>query len=218
MRLLSWLGMSSSRPVIEQWATKVAPMCSPDELLAAACIESFAKDFSDWTSNESRSHGFMPGIERLKYHLPDSAPILCNVKRDITLKFIRGESREATSADKRAAKKRGQYVDSSYAAYVNSVDGCTLNNVLLDKAVTARLIDAWTKAVTAHKAAAEAAAKAREAMELNEKKWDLAESLFGLKRTPEGALVASTCQHSCGGNECQDVSCAGSHSLRPEQD
>jgi hypothetical protein len=162
---------------VERWALRNCNRATPDGLIASAIVESFAKDFKDWDgdiSNVSTKIGKVCCSEGDPRVSAASAK-LTNHKKKIVISagWVRGKSRDN---------------DGLNPWYFHS-DGLTVNGESLEEQAADYIVSNWRTIKQRVEAANAAAEKAKRDMERNEKKWNLAEDLLGMKRNEFGALV-----------------------------
>lgn len=159
---------------VEKWSMRHAGKASPDDIIAAAIIESFAKDFDDWKGSCPEG---IAAKERVcnEGDIRDSGATLVNRKKKITIatKWVKGRSREGDGLN----------------PWHYSCSGMCVNDVPLDAINARRIIQAHDRLKFRVEAAKEAARKAKADMERNEAAWNIAENLLGMKRNEHGALV-----------------------------
>jgi hypothetical protein len=152
-------------PSIESWAFRHKDRCKPDEIIAAAIVQSIAKDFGDWEFYAHSCYGSKPtDWDAPKYAIVDRR--LVNKTKGLALYYLRDYS-------------NGKYFRKNF--YINGTqiaDYC--GDAIMNR------YDEVEKRVTAVK---QAEAKALADMKRNEDAWNLAESLLGMKRNEYGALV-----------------------------
>lgn len=179
---------------IERWSLRNADRCSPDEIIAAAIIESLAKDFEDWTvtgalgadefrvepqrvcatqQEAEKKSKLRHGRTYYSWHSHKNYLIIKNQKKDIT--FTHGWRRLAEDGD-----------DVAPWHYICDTE---VNGVQFDTACAEKVAREYRRLAARVQAAKEVAAKAKRNMERNEAAWNLAESLLGMKRNEFGALV-----------------------------
>lgn len=158
---------------IERWSACNANKATPDDIIAAAVIQSFAKDFEHWSGNLSAnlpSHRICcnAGSE------PDGH-VLKNSKKNLTLisKYHKGKSRDN---------------DGLNPFYYHN-KGLLVNEIPLQPDAAKRVLRAYQEVKQRVDRVKAVADKAKEDMERNETAWNLAEKLLGMKRNEFGALV-----------------------------
>jgi hypothetical protein len=152
---------------------------SPDAMIAAGLMQSFASEFDDWSAEGQfcKEAAICVRIGRQ----PDSTVILSNKKKRVTIKF-RAEWKKGRSRD-------GDHCNPWY--YHNQgVTDVEVNDQHIDFQLGQQMYAAWADLCAKHKAAEEAAAKALAEMKTNEAKWNIAEQILGMKRTKSGRLIA----------------------------
>jgi hypothetical protein len=162
-----------------------AKATTPDEIIAAAIMQSFAKDFASWEWKNVKYGTCMADVKKIleggegsTYHTSDAREIVENFKLtklvnsalDISLTPIMDKS------------ARGNY------HYVR-ITGVTVSGYELTKEIQQRIWTTWKDVSSKVRAAEAAAAAAKKAMEENERKWNLAERLLNMKRNEQGVLV-----------------------------
>ena len=156
-------------PPEERFAdSKWAKAATPDGLIAAHCIQSIAKNFDDWELRigYSEVEQYLPADPN--YKLGQDA-VLINPKKDLIILF------------------RDLY-DAIQWRY-QKCDGFLCQGVPLDTDEGGKILAAFCEIRERRKKLEAEARAAKQRMEENEKKWNLAESLLGMKRLPGGALV-----------------------------
>lgn len=171
---------------VEDWATKCAKITTPDELVAAAIIQSFAKDFHKWKITGKFSTTW-DGYSSYNQD-GEAKPILTNDEKKLTVAFHLTQHRSR------------QFSMNLWEERDQQLKSCRVNDVSIGIREARQILNAWYKITANIKAAKEAAARAKREMEENEKKWNLAEQLLGMRRTHTGALVPKDhpgCMKSC---------------------
>lgn len=149
-----------------------AKVTTPDQLIAAHCVESFARNFDDWAPRNLE-------IGWGHYSSWNEAPrrTLTNDKDNITIEF----------ENLRQEQERGhKYKLNPEKATVRAKGK---KSVVLDAKSSRHIIESWDKIYVVKIKAKEVADKALAAMKENETKWNIAEQLLGMKRNKLGALV-----------------------------
>jgi hypothetical protein len=175
------------------WSTAA----SPDDLIAAAIVESFAKDFDKWQLQDIWRGVIVPYDSSLKY-----AP----ARERATLLQIHPQSDQTVITVSLSLKRTAKDRDNRGPWLYSIARGpCSVNGVELNNKASACIASAYCS-IKLQIAAAEAAAlEAQAAMRINEKKWNLAESLLGMKRNEHGALVpVVSLEHDC---DCGGLPC-----------
>lgn len=161
-------------PSVETWSQVNASLTSPEQIIVAAVIESFAKDFESWTVNpyltgnarDAYSSGFYEDGEYSRKFIA-----IRNDKAGITLKRRVREKYNDETPNK-------YYYEESY-----------INDLELPDRLSQEILRAYRRVLVRVRAAKQAAETARLNMEKNEAAWQLAEKLLGMKRNEQGALV-----------------------------
>lgn len=153
---------------VEQWATRNAKKATPDDLIAGAIVASFAKDHKHWqfVGDFHQKHG----SSTVK---STSLTREMAGKKNVRIVFL----------------FKRTYTGDVYPVYKYRVIGCEVNGTRMTDAAFTYIYTNWQNVSVAVRAAEEAAAKAKLSMEINEKKWDLAEGLLGMKRNKVGVLM-----------------------------
>jgi hypothetical protein len=144
---------------VERWALKNAKKASAEEIIVAAVIQSFAKDFGDWESD-----GF--SNPKAGYQMSGGLGLLTNKKKKVVIA--------------RRAQKKGD----KYRFY-----GLTINDITISFAMSKLVVTHWEKVFCQVMKAKTVAERAKNEMDISEKAWNLAENLLGFERTETGALV-----------------------------
>lgn len=137
-----------------------ATATSPDQIIAEAMKVSMAKDITAWYKGPNRSR--YKGVS--DYH-PTYHYELGNKDRSLVL----------------------TWTDYSYES--TRLSSFQVNDIDFDPGVALALIASYDTLKAAYDRAEATARKAKLAMQANENKWNLAESLLGLERNEFGALV-----------------------------
>lgn len=160
--------------LVEVWALRNANRATPDGIVAAAIVQSFAKDFKDW-----RHEGSELEAAWLKSWPMDNKPYarLVNQKKGIAVNvtFLQKKVK-----DRKFTTLRQEY----YVPNTVIVDG-----VEISYEESQVIISRFLRIQQQVKQAQQAAATAQANMERNEAAWNLAERLLGMKRNEHGALV-----------------------------
>lgn len=158
-----------------------AKATTPDQLITATVIQSFAKEFDDWTAKdmwEGKDRAPSKENRRLDHdELAKIKPVLVNTKRGITVSW---------PVDRNCDFNYG--AGTIWYKYIHQSKG-SVNGVEINGVCSLEIFNSWfklSKQVAEAKAAAAAALKRQK---LEEKKWNLAENLLGMKRNEHGALV-----------------------------
>ncbi len=149
------------------WAETHAKKTTPDEIIAAAIVESLAKDFKAW-------HFMGEFYQRYSSSKPKMTKLWREGDDPLEIVFL---FRQTISSD-------------GYSTvYKYKVIGCEINGVRLNNIAFGLIYDAYQNISVKVRAAEAAAAKALKEQQENETKWNIAENLLGMKRTELGALV-----------------------------
>jgi hypothetical protein len=157
---------------VEEWSERLAPTTSPDRLIAAAIVESFAKEGDKWTHH---SHLLVPQDWRWAGNHKSCVFKMGHKSRkglevEITI-TVRSRDNDGASP----------WLPETFEVSVKGVP--------LSEEVSVWLVKEFRRLETAHQKALEAAAAAKAEMERNEKLWNIAENMLNMKRLPSGALV-----------------------------
>ena len=172
-----------------------AKATTPDEIIAAGFIESFAKDFNDWVvvdkpNVSARAFLGAPDNEYLRerYEREKKAVDAWEGKYTLLLPNHRSTVNRALVNEKK--KWRLVYCRQldCYGDYVLHTI-FYVNNVLIPDEVGRKILKSFTTLKEKYEKAAQEAAAAKKRMEEEEKKWNLAEDMLGMKRNEFGALV-----------------------------
>ncbi len=156
--------------------------CNPDEIVIAAVLQSFAKHVDDWEMcrrdhNYHRQRTSDPQFIYIKvstkvsnkraiYFTNGDAIYLRNKKKDVTVRI-------------KSVPFAGSY----------KIGEITVNQVPVDVKYYPLICKHWEDSQGKLERLKETARKAKLEMELNEKKWNLAERLLNMKRNEHGALI-----------------------------
>jgi hypothetical protein len=165
---------SENHTPIERWALHNANRASADDLIAAAIVESLAKNYDQWRFRMPADDGF---TRRDVYQYGGTVGpenrclVLENKTKNVTFSW----------------KVREEYRYDSPNKY--HWETPTVNGVEIEERMANWILKEAIKARKVYRKAKEAADRAKKNMEDNEKKWNLAEDLLGMKRNEFGALV-----------------------------
>lgn len=150
---------------------------TPDELIAAAVIQKIAEDFEAFTPFTVLNFGIK--AEKLKLQI--------SWRKDSVRYGLGGKTSDFNNQHcQRGDSGSGLYKNTEIRNYYI---GGAVNGVPISDSAVQKIGDAYLTLSEEVRKAKEVAEKALLEMEENEKKWNLVESLNGMKRTPEGALV-----------------------------
>jgi hypothetical protein len=195
LRKLVRIAYGDDLPPVERWAMRHANKCSADEIIAAAVIQSMAKDISAYSLSD-----FSIRCADRKKDLNKPSAELKGPKVVVIFErsgWIRGKSR-----DNDGIRPWKYHPDGRIVKVV--VDGVSIR-----PSIGAEILSRYRRLSKVLTASQQVAAKAKADMERNEKAWNLAEKLLGMKRNEHGALVPVKTvedEHSCGcdfGECCQ---------------
>lgn len=161
---------------VERWSLRNAKTCSADEIIAASIIQSFAKSFEDWS--------FKAKPQPVGYRCANCTEIE-KERREFVAQYAHGNVRL-----NRVFVNKSKDIIFAYWLQDNKTRTAFYVNGLSFPTELGQLIVAeFEKLDMAHQKAVAAAAKAKADMERNEKAWNLAERLLGMRRNEFGALV-----------------------------
>jgi hypothetical protein len=153
---------------VEQWSDRVAPLCSPEQLIAAHIKQDIAKNFDKWRINKiltpdarmRHEAKFLPGVEKrvFNYVLTDGDIVI--LYRDQSYNYDR------------------EFYENFYIGYIEFPNDAGQSILATYNLVKAQ----WSELERKRRAA-------EKAMIDNERRWNLAEHLLGMKRNEYGALV-----------------------------
>ena len=156
-------------PTVEEWAMRHKDRCSADQIIAAHCINSIAKDVNDWKL-------IRPGddwdewydlFQRYKFeHGVDS--LLINRQRHKNVKSVH------IFYNRQFGKNPNRFF------YINGVKFNDYDG--------REIIDSYLKVKAQKEEVERVAARALREQQLLEQKWNMAEELLGMKRNEFGAL------------------------------
>lgn len=161
---------------LETWARNAAKLTTPDDLIAASVIGSFAKDYDKWVLYGDWFARAPRYVKKLN---------LCRNREEYTAKLTNRSTKLAVCIYREKTSRDRDDIE----PWIDLPDRCVVGGVVLNERASAHIVSAWKQISAKVKAAEEAAAKAKADMELNEAKWNLAEKLLGMKRNEYGALV-----------------------------
>jgi hypothetical protein len=154
----------------------VANLTTPDAIIVAHLIQTFTADFEDWTNEDFRKLG------NPDFRYETVRPKLINTKLKVEISF--------PVVYQGTGLKRSYVISGNGRFKRFSSNGFTATaDFQLDTTSSEALLKTWTDISTKMKAAKETAAKALAEMKANEEKWNVAESLLGMKRNATGLLM-----------------------------
>lgn len=163
-----------------QWAYNNVDKTTPDQLIAGYIIQNIAKNFDNWKlekrPKEADGHlyTYYPHKEAAKRYAEMNKP------------YEAWEAKYGSFINRRLYSSD---INILYTKTSSDRNTFTVNGVLISDTDGEMIIIAYNQLADKHKKAVEAAAKAKHDMEINEKKWNLAENLLGMRRNEFGALV-----------------------------
>lgn len=171
IKMFNFLSFKKSAiPPIEKWANHNSKKASADDLIAGAIVGSFAEHFKHWkfcgdfNQRYDGSGGFKPtSLSRKMVG-----------KKHVEVVFV---------------FRATQSGDAYSTIYKYKVIGCEVNGIRISDRAFQHIYTSWNNVVVKVKAAEEVAEKAKNEMVANELRWDLAESLLGMKRNGLGVLI-----------------------------
>lgn len=161
-----------SLPSVEKWANHNSKKASADDLIAGAIVGSFAEHFKHWKfcGDFNQSHSSKNGFQ---------STLLTRKmvgKKPVEVQFIF-----------KLTKTGDGYNEPHVCKY--KVIGCEVNSIRISDGAFQHIYKSWHLVSAQVKAAEEVAEKAKNEMVANELRWDLAESLLGMKRNGLGVLI-----------------------------
>jgi hypothetical protein len=171
-RMFNFFSSRPSLTPVEKWSLHNAKKATPDDLIAGAIVSSFAKDFKCW-----KFEGEFHQRHNSGGHNKTTLTFRKVTKKNVDIVFV---FKQTTSND-------------GYSTvYKYKVIGCEVNGVRMTEAAFRYIYTNYQNIVVQVRRAEQVAAEAKAAMEANEKKWDLAEGLLGMKRDGFGRLMPVT--------------------------
>lgn len=172
----------------------LARATTPDQLIEAVVIQSIAKEFEKWSLQDhtwpmkavpSRSAGYARALNEQKVprinFINRSKSIQCVIELDW----------------------RYQYNDDDERwEYLPNMESFTVNGAKLSGQAGERIMKSYVKIREQLRKAEEEAAAALKRQQDNDKKWNVAEELLGLRRNEHGALVPIDTLEGCGSGPC----------------
>lgn len=170
----------------------LARTTSPDQIIAAAVVQSFAKHFTDWKVSSKAYSRFAsnapssddPFNEKSFYYPSDG--------REFASSYSHGgfyELQLTNSSKKMKLTFKFEETRSASSYHYFNVTRVYVDGVELDKKHSEFIILNWKKIQKEVAATEAAAATAKKNMEKNDAAWNVVERLLGLKRNEQGALV-----------------------------
>lgn len=150
----------------------LANATTPDQLIGAALVESFAKEFDDWSHEQYNTYNRSTSDDNVWLEKWRNRGFKSVQTYDTNFFYN--------------SKKKLLIV---YRKNGNIRSNFRVNDVPLSTVIGETVIEEYVKLEQQVKEAKAAAAKAKREMEENEAKWNLAEKLLGKKRNEHGALV-----------------------------
>lgn len=151
-----------------------AKAVTPDDLISAYCVASIARNFDDWTRTENWLQYKQPCHQLTPSQRPKGVfrfveIVIENKKKEIKLTY------KLTAYN--------NYADLEECSNFK-VNGVEINDVAGED-----IRQAYNKVAEARRKIEAEAKRLAEKMAHDQKKWDIAEKLLGMKRLPNGALV-----------------------------
>lgn len=147
---------------VEQWAEANCRKASAEGIIAAAIVQSFAKDLSVW-ENENFNDAeiaYRRGTGSLKYP-----------EKNITL------------------TRKAEYKFNPYGPDFYRFNGMTVNDISMTKEAEKYILRNYESLAIKLRKAEETAERVKAEIDHTERAWNLAETLLGFKRNEQGALV-----------------------------
>ncbi len=174
------LGVHKTDDPVQKFATSgYATATTPDRLIAAAIIASFSSDPDDWEHKRMKPLKDR-SLDWKKSYVDTTPARLINSKKELEI-LIKTEPFKA---------KFSKHPTDDVWTYKLLTHECTVNGSKFDEESAIMVIDAWFLISAKIKKANEVAALVKKAMEENEKKWNLAETLLNMRRDANGRLVS----------------------------
>lgn len=161
------------------WAT----VCTPDDIIAAQIIESFVKEFDDWKYDGDFAAFTLQPKPYKATEDGETDSTFKLTKKDKSL-IVLGKRHH-----KRWWKKSGDPYKTTTTGYYATLFSGSVNEIPFSSDAMKRVYEEYLRIDAAYKEASRVAEKAKADMEVNEKKWELAERLSGMVRNGQGALI-----------------------------
>jgi hypothetical protein len=161
-----------------------AKATTPDELIAAKICNLIATDFEAWAATGAWK---LPEIER--HHKLNWRHYDTTYGESFTLESEKYNVRVTGAVAKKQARYSGSQGYSEYYYYSIIIKDLAVNDVAVDAKVGIPILSDYGKIRMQFEEAQRVAKEAKATMEAEEKKWNLAETLLGMKRNEQGALV-----------------------------
>ena len=174
-------------PSVEEWSQHNATKATADGIIVANIVDSFARHFDDWQVSGLFP---LPKDNKLpRYAKKRGGPYQRSVtffRERINGKFSQKIVVTIKVTTQGWALAYDYSVDSGDFFEFDSLD---VNGVSLDPKLGEEIFLKYSRLAEQITKTKEAAEKAKRELEHNERKWNLAESLLGMKRNEFGALV-----------------------------
>lgn len=201
--LAKWFGALVFGPTPEPDVVNhpYAKATTPDELIGARIKESLSKNFDNWVLHV----GPEPPVY-YNYQIREDMVEAFNKAQTVWYRQWNGKVHGNAFTINRVLENKSEGLLFAYTKQ-NETSRCdfSVNGVPILTEVGEKIQKAYTdiwKAVEKAKAAAD---EAKRKMEENERKWNLAEQLLGMKRLPNGALVPKEhTDNDCGASDQRD--------------
>jgi hypothetical protein len=183
---------------IEEWAVANSRHAEPDDIIAAAIAQSFAKNFHDWIG-DNLAGSVKEAYSVARYSIgggPDfegKALRLRNSKTAVNISL-------ACNYTYKGSKE------------IKFFDGLYVNSMRMSRRAERVILIAYARIKNQIDAIKVAEQQALESMKRGEVAWDLAERLLNMKRNEHGALVpvVEVCDADSGPSEQSDTALRGS--------
>lgn len=164
---------------------RLATATTPDKIIVAAVIQSFAKEFESWT----KPYGGYATSDGLT--LPDLKGRGLRDHKDTDTSRFHLKKAGSKPLEVKGEYSRKRWRDGSYDYHVFAIEWRELkvNGINLDPKHIPEILRAYSLVADTKRAAEETARKAKQDMERNEQKWDLVENLVGMVRDANGRVV-----------------------------
>jgi hypothetical protein len=164
-------------PIIDHPYAKAV---TPDQLIAATCINSFAKNFDDWVLKQRLPTEKTRRLASSDYgKVPDNFDLMDLTSYSLSSKIRGNEIEIKFYVDWRNARSRRTFLQTA----------ATVNGTALSLKDSENIVSSYASLREKYIAVKREAEAVKRKMEEEKKKWDFAENLLGLKRLSSGALV-----------------------------
>lgn len=176
-RFVCWMYGEPLPPAEVRLKSIVDDVTTPDAIIAARIVDSIAREFEDWR--------VLPRKPGDNYEIP------------MEVASVQSQYDEPSAKRTRLFHKKRQLevvCDVTWnkrpaSSWYDPVLTVEVNEVVIAKPHSSHIWISWKKMATIDEATKAAAAKALASQQLNEKKWNLAEQAFGIKRDKLGRII-----------------------------